>query len=1026
VARLFISHASADNVAAIALRDWLVAEGYRNEVFLDIDPDRGIMPGTRWREALKVAADRCEAVLVLISRSWLASRWCRNEFDLARILHKRIFLLMTDPVPLSELPSEMRDEWQVCQLAAEHAPGGNGCAPVVFCAAGLEILRRGLLKAGIGAGSFPWPPPSDPARIPYRGLKALEFNDAAIFFGRDAAIVRGLDRIRGILKGGIDHILVVLGASGAGKSSYLRAGLWPRLRRDDMAFIPLPVVRPQSGVISGATGLAQALAGAFQQHGRPRAPGDLKERLLSGLGEFGNLLDELLALVTSQYTGLAQEHDDPAIVLGLDQAEELFNPEAGEEASIFLDVLTDAFATTDVGLRRCRLLVVCTIRSDRYELLQTAPRLAALRQDLFNLPPISPADFKIVIEGPARRAAEAGKQLAIDPILTEHLVADAQGADALPLLAFTLERLYADYASSGQLNLDNYLSLGGVQGSIEAAVTNALAEPGNSLPATEEERLQHLRAAFIPWLVRIHPDTGEPMRRVAQLSEIPASSRPMVERLVAARLLVTDRRGGTDVIEIAHESLLRQWPALTSWLAEDRADLQLLSRLEPEAIRWDAADPADKEGLLLPPGMRLTEAEDFLARRPDLLGAAAAASSFIRKSSEAQLRRRQELEQSRRRRLRQARLVASAMAVLALFSIVSAGIVAIGANNVKHGLGLVAASIEVKLSDNPLSLTKKSLANLQTDVHVLSDFLLSRVALLNVNPELSSAWSAAQMAAALDGIPNSPLTPEKFKSVIDGRIDRSCWCWKEAPDKLPHAVATSWVLYSMARYGISPPKEAVSAVLDRQAPNGWWSMFPTTGDERNASTSATSYSILALNELSTRHLVSPNDEARITLTIDKAIAWLKQTRVAGSARWKEYPDGQEVDGDYVAVSAVVMTALRRADRGAWDTALDAEWLRELPRSVSGIFDYDQSKALIYLKNGELSVDEVRHYQLPWIFVATADSYSNASLLDRASANLWMNSELVAPISQKDLNDRDWVASELLISFNHVLGVISQK
>ena len=90
MSRIFLSHSSADNAHAIALRDWLVAEGW-NDLFLDLDPDRGIAAGERWEQSLNAAASRCEAVLFLVSKAWLASRWCMNELNLARRLNKRLF-----------------------------------------------------------------------------------------------------------------------------------------------------------------------------------------------------------------------------------------------------------------------------------------------------------------------------------------------------------------------------------------------------------------------------------------------------------------------------------------------------------------------------------------------------------------------------------------------------------------------------------------------------------------------------------------------------------------------------------------------------------------------------------------------------------------------------------------------------------------------------------------------------------------------------------------------------------------------
>ena len=103
MARLFISHSSANNAAALALRDWLYEQGFQSDVFLDIDPERGLVPGVRWQQALKAAADRCEAVLFLVSPAWLDSKWCLAEFLLAKSLHKCIFGLMIEPVPIANL-----------------------------------------------------------------------------------------------------------------------------------------------------------------------------------------------------------------------------------------------------------------------------------------------------------------------------------------------------------------------------------------------------------------------------------------------------------------------------------------------------------------------------------------------------------------------------------------------------------------------------------------------------------------------------------------------------------------------------------------------------------------------------------------------------------------------------------------------------------------------------------------------------------------------------------------------------------
>ncbi len=95
-----------------------------------------------------------------------------------------------------------------------------------------------------------------------------------------------------------------------------------------------------------------------------------------------------------------------------------------------------------------------------------------------------------------------------------------------------------------------------------------------------------MRAAFIPWLARIAPESGAPMRRVARVEEIPEGSRAIVQRLVEARLILADRRAGADIVEVAHESLLRQWPVLVAWLQADADDLKLVEGIERAAGEW--------------------------------------------------------------------------------------------------------------------------------------------------------------------------------------------------------------------------------------------------------------------------------------------------------------------------------------------------------------------------------------------------------------------------------------------------------
>ena len=125
------------------MRDWLAQNGWA-DVFLDLDPQSGLAPGELWRQALAAAADRCEAVLFLISPQWIASSWCFNEFLLAKQLGKRIFPIIVADINLSALPSEITANHQAVDLIGDPH--------------GWERLKQGLKRAGLDPETFPFSP----------------------------------------------------------------------------------------------------------------------------------------------------------------------------------------------------------------------------------------------------------------------------------------------------------------------------------------------------------------------------------------------------------------------------------------------------------------------------------------------------------------------------------------------------------------------------------------------------------------------------------------------------------------------------------------------------------------------------------------------------------------------------------------------------------------------------------------------------------------------------------------------------
>ena len=643
----------------MALKKWLAEQRpeLANEICLDIDPESGLQVGARWKGQLFESNSRCEAVICLLSRSWQASAECKTEYRTAEGLGKQILVARLQDLGGIDITSE----WQRCDLFAEGAqteiavPRGK---PVRFNTAALYALRKAIEGTGVGPHNFVWPPKTDPGRAPYRGWEPFEDIDAGVFFGRDAAIVRGLDELRTMRFGllarlaGRKSLFVLLGPSGAGKSSFLRAGLIPRLQREDRRFVVLGIVRPQRAALTGDHGLAAAIDTANKALRLVGAPlGEIKTACLHDPDRVVELLVALRAAAGKRLADAGQDGPAPTLVLPLDQAEELFSADAGPEAGQFLTLIGELISR--INASEVGLVVAATIRTDRYELMQNHPALDGLGTVLFDeLKPMPPTQFKEVITGPAARASEGGQRLAIAPDLVNRLLADAaEGADTLPLLALTLARLYADYASTGQLTLAHYEAIGGMPRVVQTAIDEVLSAD----PTQRAQQLQLLRAAFIPWLATINPDNDQPLRRVARQSDLPEQSRPLIDALVEKRLLVRDERDGQVVVEVALESLLRQWDELAGWLREERQHLKTVDDIERNTTAWDTHhDPA-----WLLTGTRLADAET-LANTSGFRDRLAGARDYLSASREAENQRLAAEEQQRQAELRHAKQLAQA------------------------------------------------------------------------------------------------------------------------------------------------------------------------------------------------------------------------------------------------------------------------------------------------------------------------------------------------------------------------------
>ena len=620
---IFISHSSADNTVAAEMKVWLEGLGHTS-LFLDFDPEAGIKGGTGWEQTLYQKLRQCQAVIALLTPNWLASKWCFAELVQARERGKAIFPVKIQACDAGGVFSDI----QQIDLTVQRTEG-------------YERLRMGLLERGLDPlDVFDF----DPKRPPYPGLLAFQEQDAAVFFGRGEDVLKALETLEALRRQGseVARLVLLLGASGSGKSSLVRAGIIPRLRKKSGEWLPAPPLRPQ---VEPLDELALSLAAASKAHGHPRDWSTIRTDLHEAAEQTPVDGPALLNLVRD--LALTAGQPEATVLLTIDQAEELFGYTPAQAAARFLRLLR---AALEIG--GPRLMVVATLRSDFLDRFQDHPVLQDseyshhFRYRAVPIDPMPLRSFPEIIRGPARLA---GLQLADG--LVEAMVGDTGTRDALPLLAFTLRRLYERCSSDGRLTLDEYESVGRLDGAVREEAERIITEANPT-----QDELEALHAAFVPTMVRINAE-GAYARRRALIDELPRRVLALLHRFIDARLLVTDRDSqGRETTEVAHEALLRTWPLLSDWLMEDRDRLRLLESLLRAAEEWDQGGRRDD--LLVHRNARLKDAEALAGNSRFSLPEASVERAYLSACRGAQQARDAAAKEEQERRVHDAERIA--------------------------------------------------------------------------------------------------------------------------------------------------------------------------------------------------------------------------------------------------------------------------------------------------------------------------------------------------------------------------------
>jgi WD40 repeat protein/transcriptional regulator with XRE-family HTH domain len=551
------------------------------------------------------------------------------------------------------------------------ALGLTGPAADLFVAA-----ARGTVPAGqvLAAAEAARPRPGAVTGSPYRGLAVFGEQDAGWFFGREAATIAVLDRMSRLLAGA--GLLVVSGASGAGKSSLLQAGVLPGIKEAGLAAAPEAaswpylVFTPTRAPLDELALRVAPLAGADAAAVRRGLAADPDGFALTAR-------QAALAWPKGQprTNGSAAERDQPPhrrLLLVVDQFEELFTQCAEEPQRRAFIIALHAAATAGFGPDQVpAALVILGVRADFEARCADYPLLAGPVQDRYLVTAMTGRQLRMAITDPAKKAGSKVDDDLVDVLLTE--VRNGQpgvfGAGMLPLLSHALDQAWRNRAGE-TLTLADYERTGGIDGAVAASAQRVYDGLTPAQQAAARQAFLRLTTTSSDGVDAADRATRAELtdgKSAAEIQDVEA----VLETFAAERLLTL--AAGT--VELSHEAVLTAWPLLRdTWLADTHADRIVRSRLRATAAEWERQfrDPSYlySGSLLQAASEAATRTCADPARHPPLNQTE---RDFLHASSHAH-----------RRTVRLRRAVIAGLLALTLTALATAGIAVRNAANTSH------------------------------------------------------------------------------------------------------------------------------------------------------------------------------------------------------------------------------------------------------------------------------------------------------------------------------------------------------